>query len=75
MTPVKGTDYWTEVDKQEILSEIDAGIPAYVQSAADAVAEKVPLEQQQKLLSQCSQSILLIPRFTPTFMAQAMIEK
>lgn len=40
-TPVKGVDYWTDADKQEILSEIDVGIPDYVQAAADAVAEKV----------------------------------
>lgn len=42
-TPVKGTDYWTEEDKQEILGELEGGIsaPAYVRTAAEGVAEKI----------------------------------
>ena len=27
-TPVKGTDYWTETDKQEIINEVLAALPA-----------------------------------------------
>ena len=27
-TPVRGTDYWTEEDKQEIINEVLAALPA-----------------------------------------------
>lgn len=47
-TPVKGVDYWTESDKQEILDEIGAGIsavPDYVRTEAETVARIINQHQ------------------------------
>lgn len=43
-TPVKGTDYWTEADKQEILDDIELAIsevPAYWKTALDTGVEAI----------------------------------
>lgn len=42
-TPVRGTDYWTEADKEEIKAELGSapGVPDYWQEAVDAAAGKV----------------------------------
>lgn len=50
-TPVKGTDYWTEADKQEILSELDVSIsvrPDYVTTGADSAISRVIAAQGKR---------------------------
>lgn len=50
-TPVKGTDYWTEADKQEILSELDISIsvrPDYVTTGADSAVSRVIAAQGKR---------------------------
>ena len=47
-TPVKGTDYWTEEDKQEIVDEIGTSIlPQYVMDEAEAVIDRVIAAQSE----------------------------
>lgn len=46
MTPIKGTDYWTASDKQEIINELNTNsVPDYVAIEADRVARIVNKHQ------------------------------
>lgn len=47
-TPIKGTDYWTEADKQEILDELETDyttVPDYVRTEAEKVARIINQHQ------------------------------
>lgn len=46
-TPVRGTDYWTEADKAEMISEVEEAIdlPDYVKTEAKRVADLVKAKQ------------------------------
>lgn len=50
-TPIKGVDYWTDEDKQEILSELQSPLPAYARSEAERVIRDVVGVQTDRTLN------------------------
>lgn len=71
-TPIKGVDYWTESDRQEIIDEVSEQIPSGGGGTSDAVqyvAQELTFEQQAQAranISAASEDWVLIADITTT---------
>lgn len=76
-TPMKGTDYWTTSDKNEIIDEITGslgieGIPSYVKEEADRCAKVVQSHQNENTLTAILSSDYHLPNKSHAYYSQIL---
>ena len=76
-TPVKGTDYWTTSDKNEIVDEVTGslgieGIPAYVKEEADRCAKVVQGHQNENTMTAILSSDYHLPNKSHAYYSQIL---
>lgn len=76
-TPVKGTDYWTEADKNEIIDEVTGsldieGIPSYVREEAERCARVVQGHQNENTMTAILSSDYHLPNKSHAYYSQIL---
>jgi hypothetical protein len=76
-TPVKGTDYWTTSDKDEIINEVTGsldieGIPSYVKEEAERCAKVVQCRQNENTMTAILSSDYHLPNKSHAYYSQIL---